>query len=100
MVKVNWTLQVLDDLDAIAEYIAHNSSRYASVFVEKAFNKVSILKNFPESGRMVPEFDRKDIRELIMDGKYRIIYKVVSKSNLDILTVHHSSRPLSPSINS
>lgn len=69
MVEINWTIQALDDMDAIAEYISHNSMRYASQFVENVFEKVNVLKEFPQSGRMVPEYGRSEIRELILDRK-------------------------------
>lgn len=44
-------------------------------------------------GTVVPEFDRNDLRQLIQ-GNYRIIYKVVDEKRVDILTVHHSARDL------
>jgi len=47
----------------------------------------------PLLGKIVPEFDKDTFRELI-EGNYRIIYKVVNDSQVDILTIHHSSRDL------
>ncbi len=45
------------------------------------------------SGKMVSEIDQDNIRELI-EGSYRIIYKIVKDNQIDILTIHHSSRDL------
>jgi toxin ParE1/3/4 len=45
-------------------------------------------------GKMVPEFLLPELRELI-EGNYRIIYRIVSEERIDILTIHHSSRLLS-----
>ena len=42
---------------------------------------------------MVPELERKDVRELI-EGNYRIIYRIKSEEQIDIITVHHSARQL------
>jgi toxin ParE1/3/4 len=53
-----------------------------------------VLTKFPVIGKVVSEINQKDIRELI-EGNYRIIYKVVSEFQVDILTVHHSARDLS-----
>ncbi len=50
-------------------------------WAEKIFNSVEILSEFPESGRVVSEIDRKEIRELVQ-GNYRVIYKVKSKEIL------------------
>lgn len=97
MVEINWTHQAIDDVDAIAEYLSRNSSRYARAFIEKVFERSQQLKTLPNSGRMVPELERKDIRELIMKN-YRIIYRLVSSNRIDILTVHNSARPLPRSV--
>ncbi|MEZ4939147.1 MAG: type II toxin-antitoxin system RelE/ParE family toxin [Crocinitomicaceae bacterium] len=58
-----------------------------------AVTKGDLLSNFPGMGRVVPEMKNKDIRELIYKN-YRIIYYIVDATHIDILTVHHSSRPL------
>ena len=96
MVKINWTNLALQDLDDIGEYISKDSVRYAELTVQHLFDSVDILKSHPKAGRIVPEFDLEDLRELIR-GSYRIVYKIISKSRIDILTVHHSARLLSNS---
>ena len=88
MVRINWTLQAKDDLKNIADYISKDSVVYAKRQVFRIKNRTDILKTQPRAGRFVPE-----IRELI-EGNYRIIYKIVSKDRIDILTVHHSARDL------
>jgi len=47
---------------------------------------------FPGSGRIVPEIDRGEIRE-IKSGNYRIIYRLKGDAD-EIITVYHSSRLL------
>ena len=93
MVEVNWTDQAIEDIQSIAKYIAKDSQRYASFQVQVFFNRSEILSNHPKSGRIVPEVGKANIRELLA-GNYRIIYKLVSKSRIDIITVHHSKRLL------
>jgi len=61
--------------------------------VIKIKSRTHILKSHPQAGRVVPEIESEEIRELI-EGSYRIIYKVVSNSQVDILTIHHSARDL------
>jgi len=39
----------------------------------------------------VPEFELPKIREII-EGRYRIVYRIVSEKEIDILTIHHSSK--------
>ncbi len=93
MVKVNWTFKALEDIGAIAEHVAQYATKYAEQLVEDFFSKGDLLSNFPRMGRVVPEMKNKDIRELIHKS-YRIIYYIVDATHIDVLTVHHSSRPL------
>ncbi len=94
MVRINWTYQAKDDLKSIAEYISRDSKQYAKLQVIRLKNRTKILKQHIHSGKIVEEINREDIRELI-EGSYRIIYKIVDEKQVDILTVHHSARDLS-----
>ena len=93
MVRINWTFQAKDDLKGIAEYISKDSKRYAKFQVTRLKTRTRILKTQTRSGKIVPEINRENIRELI-EGNYRIIYKIVQENQIDILTIHHSSRDL------
>jgi len=93
MVRINWTKLSVEDLKSIAEYISRDSKWYAKMQVKKLKSRTRILKSQSHSGRVVPEIENQNIRELI-EGNYRIIYKIVSENQIDILTVHHSSRDL------
>jgi toxin ParE1/3/4 len=93
MVEVNWTEQALADIQSIAEFIAKDSEKYASIQVSRFFAKGKLISSFPEAGRIVPELNQSDIREIILPF-YRIIYRIVSDSQVDVLSVHHSSRQL------
>src|SRR3990172_8335439 len=92
MAEVKWTIQSIEDISNIAEYISNDSVRYAEMFVEKVFERAEILNSHSHAARMVPEIEDKTIRELIL-GNYRIIYKIYP-SRIDVLTVHHSARPI------
>ncbi|RLD88627.1 MAG: type II toxin-antitoxin system RelE/ParE family toxin [Bacteroidetes bacterium] len=93
MVQINWTFQAKEDLKSIAEYISKDSKRYAKLQVVRLKDRTRILKTHVYTGKIVSEINRKDIRELI-EGNYRIIYKVVDDNQIDILTIHHSARDL------
>jgi len=93
MVQIKWTFQAKDDLKTIAEYIKLDSIRYAKLQVIKIKSRTHILKSHPQAGRVVSEIESAEIRELT-EGNYRIIYKVLSKGQVDILTIHHSARDL------
>lgn len=93
MVQINWTLQSKNDLKSIAEYIAKDSKKYAKFQVQKIRQRTKILTFQIYIGKIVPEIDKENIRELI-EGNYRIIYFIVNEERIDILTVHHSARDL------
>lgn len=97
MVKLIWTELSREDLKEIFDYIAEDSKRYASITVNKIYNKAQDVIDNPYAGRIVPELNTKEIRELIM-GNYRIVYKIVSDSRVDILRIYHSSRLLTDDI--
>ena len=92
MVKVVWTDLAIEDLQSIHEYISKDSKFYADRFVTKLINRVSQLENYPKSGRMVSEFGKDEIRELI-EGNYRIIFRI-QLDYVGVIRVCHSTRLL------
>ncbi|QXV65434.1 type II toxin-antitoxin system RelE/ParE family toxin [Mucilaginibacter sp. 21P] len=93
MVQISWTSLAISDLQSIYDYIAKDSITYAGRFIDKLIARVDILEAHPESGRIVPEFDNPAIKELI-EGAYRIIYRLVNEEKVEIIRVHHSARLL------
>jgi toxin ParE1/3/4 len=93
MVKINWTPVSLEDLKNIFDYISEDSNRYAQITVNKIYLRVSSLTKQPYSGRIVPEFNDKNIREII-DGNYRIVHEIINDYQIDILRIFHSARIL------
>ena len=89
MVRINWTFQAKNDLKDIADYISKDSKLYAKRQVLKIRNRTNILKSNIHSGRNVPEIQDEDMREII-EGNYRIIYRVVNETRIDVLTVRLS----------
>jgi plasmid stabilization system protein ParE len=90
MVKLIWTDQAIGDLESIGDYIAENSEKYAKLTIQRIFEKISILENYP---KIVPEKNEENVGELIK-GNYRIIYEIISEDLIYILTVYHSARNL------
>ena len=93
MARLNWTEQSIDDLINIAEFIAKNSAKYSVIQIKRIRERAKLVIKQPLLGRIVPEFNDQSIRELIL-GNYRIIYRIISKERIDILTIHHSSKLL------
>lgn len=92
MAKIIWTLNAIADLEDIAKYISRDSKMYANTFVSKLIESTEKLKNFPRSGRIVPEFNDPTIRELIIQN-YRIVYQIENQ-RVGIVAIVHGSRIL------
>lgn len=88
-----WTEPSLDDLRAIRDYIAKDSETYAESFVESILLAVERLSEFPRLGRVVPEANVADIREVLFRS-YRILYRV-HENAIHILAVIHGYRDIS-----
>jgi toxin ParE1/3/4 len=94
MVKIVWTELSIADLKEIFDYISNDSSRYASIVVNQIYSKAQLISLNPNIGRIVPEFNQKNIREIISQHNYRIIYKVKNSNQVDVLRIFHTSRLL------
>ena len=90
--KVVWTLRSREDLRNIAVFIARDNSAAALKLGDLIFQRVDLLQNFPELGRIVPERSQPTIREIVV-GNYRIVYRVRhEQKTLEILRVWHGAR--------
>lgn len=80
-----WTERARRDLLGIGDFIARDKPGAASKLVGEILGAVGRTALFPTSGRIVPEFARSDIREVIL-GNYRIVYQL-NEGTIVVLTV-------------
>lgn len=73
--KIKWSPEAYEDLKEICDYIKKDSLSYAATVAEKIVNSVKKITQFPEAGRIVPETNKPEIRE-IFKYSYRIIYVI------------------------
>ena len=92
MTAIIWSPRALKDLESIRDYIAQDSVRYADLVVARIVSSVERLRNFPESGRVVPELNRPDLREVIV-RPYRVVYRI-RDGMVEIATVFRATRLL------
>lgn len=74
MAEVIWTDPALQELNAIAEYIALDNPAAASRLVEQVFDKTDQLEDFPKSGRIPPELPNSVYRKVVVPP-CRIFYR-------------------------
>nr|VFJ64088.1 MAG: Plasmid stabilization system protein ParE [Candidatus Kentron sp. DK] len=89
---VRWTETAIEDLDEATGFIARDSRYYAAAFVREVRGAARSLDFSPERGRVVPEVDRTDIREIFVKS-HRLIYQVTNRQ-VFILAFIHGARNL------
>ncbi len=90
--KIIWSRLAIDRVTEITNYIAKDKPTAAEKWVDKLFAKAENLASFPKSGRIVPEINRDQYREIIY-GNYRIVYRI-EEAQISILTVRHGKQVL------
>jgi len=91
--KIIWSPLAQERLSDIADYIAQDKPGAALNWVKSVFDEVENLAIFPDSGRIVPELENEQYKELII-GNYRVIYKITEK-HIQILTIRSFKQLLS-----
>lgn len=90
MIDLIWSPRAIADLEEIRAYTAADSPAWADLTVRRLVASVEQLREYPDSGRMVPERQSPELREVV-SGKFRIVYR--RKPDLvEIATVFRGSR--------
>ncbi len=80
------------DIRNIVRYISFDDSAQALRFGRLLILQTRGLSQFPERGRIVPEFGDESIREIIV-GAYRIVYRLSHDPRLiEIIRFWHARR--------
>lgn len=90
--RIIWSPLAVDRASEIADYIAQDKPSAAEKWIDTVFSKIEQLKSSPEIGRIIPEINESQFRELIY-GNYRIIYRIETKQ-ISILTIRHGRQIL------
>ena len=81
------------DLDEIAEWYSQQGAPHVGArLVADIFERIGALRDHPDMGRIVPEFDQPFLRELI-HPPFRIVYRRGSKK-IGIIRVWRNERLL------
>jgi toxin ParE1/3/4 len=90
--RIVWSSKAVEDVDAIATYIARDSPSYAAAVVQKIIDTTRYFMECPMAGSIVPEFSDPTIREKCA-YTYRIIYRVQDEV-VTIAAIIHTKRLL------
>ena len=90
--KVVLAPRAIEDLRDIVLYVAPDRPEAAKRLGFALIERTKVLSGFPFSGRVVPEFDDRLIRELILKP-YRIVYRVDEKAKaIGVARYWHGAR--------
>ena len=90
--RAHWTNAARCHLQAIYDYIAQDSKRYARRMVDRLTRRSLQLSDRPLIGAKAEKYVEQDIREVFVKP-YRLFYRVKS-NQIDILAVIHAAREL------
>jgi addiction module RelE/StbE family toxin len=89
--SITWSAQARRDLQAIRDFIAHDSEHYARLQIERLISRVERAAGMPSRGQPVHEFTESGLRE-VHEGSYRIIYGVFGDEFQVVTIVHMKQR--------
>jgi toxin ParE1/3/4 len=87
---LEWSPEAVADLEDIAAFIARDNPVAAEAWIDKQIARAEKAALAPRAGRIVPEVDDRDVREVFL-RTYRIIYRVEAKRTV-ILTILEGHR--------
>ena len=92
--KLVWSARASIDLIQIGDFIAKSAPENARRHVQLLLDRAEQAAKFPQSGRMVPEYQDENLREMI-EGNYRIVYEVdARKKTVTVITVFEGRKSL------
>jgi plasmid stabilization system protein ParE len=90
--KLIWSPAARDDLHDIVVFIARDNPNRAMSFGYELISETDRLQEFPELGRIVPEYRNFYICEVVF-RPYRIVYRLDHENKIcGIARVWHSAR--------
>ena len=94
--RVIWTPEAQAHLDGIYHYLQRDAPFYANGVVDKLTRRSQQLVDHPHSGRIVPLYEDRNLRELIA-YPYRLIYRVTPDC-IYVIAVFHGAQQLPESL--
>jgi toxin ParE1/3/4 len=94
-VKIRFTPSVRNQFLSALTYIRQDKSSAAFKFRDRAEKTLRRLEDFPESGRLIPEFPDLPYREVII-SPYRFFYKIKADIVWIVAVWHGAQLPKEP----
>ena len=92
MVEIRWSPLATDDYESLILYYEKTAPKFAQNLAKKIIYIIENLIQFPKMGRIVPELENTEIREIIYRN-FRVVYRL-KEDILEIARIIHGSRIL------
>ena len=93
--KVSFTPAARKEYLAALAYIREDNPPAANKFIERAEKVLSRLEQFPESGRIIPEFSELPYREVVI-SPFRFFYRLKGEAVWVVAVWHGAQLPREP----
>jgi plasmid stabilization system protein ParE len=91
--SITFAISAFDDLESIRSwYIDQQVPEVGDNLIKEIVSQIERLADFPESGRVVPEFNIENLREIIF-APFRIVYRL-DGNKIKIVRIWRSERLL------
>lgn len=90
MGKVRWTAEAARWLQDIHDYISDQDHGAATRVVRGIYERIQVLRRFPEIGHVYEAQPGQHIR-ILLHGHYRIAYLIKQDGDVDILGIFHGA---------
>ena len=85
--KIIWAPRVVEKISELADFITEDSPPRAKKWLESIFESVEQLSDFPEIGRILPNQNDHNLRQLIIEN-HHVIYRI-NKKQIRILVIRN-----------
>ena len=91
MVKIQWSLSAIEDIEKHLEYIEQDNVQAAQDWAIQIFENEDLIAENPYIGRIIQVENLEYKREMIL-GNFRLMYEILNESKVVILKVMRSKQ--------
>lgn len=89
---IRWSPRAVSNFEDICNHIGKDSKYYAALFAKRVNIMIKAIPQYPQAGRVVPEYGDENLRERIYEN-YRIVYRI-KENFIEIVSICHGARLL------
>lgn len=93
MAEVIWSLASRQQLRDIFDYIRGHNTAAADRTITGILTRIEQIAEYPRIGHRIEWIEHAEVRSLNF-GHYRIAYRLISESRLEIMAIFHGARDI------